>query len=277
MNVIERNNVHLQGRGDAPMVFAHGYGCDQMMWRLVEPVFRPRYQTLLFDHVGAGGSDISAYNRVKYATLHGYADDLLELCEELDLHDIIFVGHSVGATVGALAALEQPARFRHLVLVAPNPCFLREDGYNGGLEKGAIQDLLRSLESNFDAWARAMAPLIMGNPQRPELGQELAASFCRTKPDIAKHFAQVTFLADHRADFGALTLPTLILQSRNDLIAPPCVGQFLHENIKGSVLAELTAEGHCPHVSAASETIAAIETYLDRPQRRSLVSAPPAR
>lgn len=278
MNVIERNNVRLQGRGSTPMVFAHGYGCDQTMWRLVEPTFRPRYQTLLFDHVGAGGSDITAYKRAKYASLHGYADDLLEIFRELELENVVFVGHSVSATIGALAALKKPERFRHLVLVAPNPCFLRDGAYDGGLSREELDQILRSLESNFEAWARTMAPLIMGAPERPELGAELAASFCRTKPEIAKQFAHVTFLSDHRLDFARLKVPSLILQSAEDLIAPVSVGQFLRREIPGSELTVLRARGHCPHVSAAEVTAAAIEGYLERAQRKpALASAPPAR
>jgi sigma-B regulation protein RsbQ len=262
MNIITRNNVKLRGQGPTPMIFAHGYGCDQEMWRLVEPGFRESYQTLLFDHVGAGRSDLSYYQHQRYSTLQGYADDLIEICDELELVRSVFVGHSVGATIGALAAVKRPDLFRALVLVTPNPSFVNEDNYEGGFTRESLRSLLQQLEADYEAWSRVMAPLIMGTSERGELGHELAESFCRVRPEIARQFAAVTFLSDHRADFARLPADTLILQCQRDAIAPVGVGRYLQRTIPGSALVELIASGHCPHVSAPEETSAAIRAFL---------------
>jgi len=223
VSILQRNNVQISGHGAQTMLFAHGFGCDQNMWRYVAPAFAVDHRVVLFDHVGAGNSDIRAYDREKYGTLDGYASDVLEICEELALEDVIFVGHSVSAMIGVLAARKQPARFAALVLVGPSPRYLDDDGYRGGFSLGDIDELLASLESNYLGWSAAMAPAIMGNPERPELGGELANSFCRTDPEIAAHFARVTFLSDNRADLSQVPLPTLILQCSEDII-PRCGG-----------------------------------------------------
>ena len=262
MMVRQRNNVHVSGHGAPPMVFSHGFGCDQNMWRFVAPRFESTHQTVLFDHVGAGGSDSSAYDRQKYSTLDGYASDVLELLEELDLEDAIFVGHSVSAMIGVLAARRNPERFGALVLVGPSPRYLNDDGYEGGFSRQDIEELLESLESNYLGWSSAMAPAIMGNAERPELGAELANSFCRTDPKIAAQFARVTFLSDNRADLSDLRIPTLILQCSDDIIAPPAVGRFIHEHMPDSTLVQLMATGHCPNLSAPEETSEAIASFL---------------
>jgi sigma-B regulation protein RsbQ len=263
MDVIGRNNVTVSGRADGPpMLFAHGFGCDQNMWRHVAPAFADEYRIVLFDHVGAGGSDLSAYEPGRYASLDGYADDVLEICAELGLERVIFVGHSVSAMVGVLAAKREPERFAKLVLVGPSPRYVDEGDYVGGFSAEDIEGLLESLESNFLGWSGQMAPAIVGNPDRPELGEELTNSFCRTDPEIAKQFARVTFLSDNRADLPAVRTPALILQCADDVIAPRGVGEYVHARMPRSELVFLEATGHCPNLSAPAETIAAIRAFL---------------
>jgi sigma-B regulation protein RsbQ len=263
LSVLKRNNVTFLGAGTQPILFAHGYGCDQTMWRLITPAFTDDYRVVLFDHVGAGRSDLNAYSRTKYSSLQGYADDILEICAELDLTDVIFVGHSVSAMIGVLAAIKQPQFFDCLVLIGPSPSYINDDVYTGGFTRKDIDELLELQDSNFLGWSTTLAPTIMGNPERPELGQELVNSFCRTDPDIAKQFAAVTFLSDNRADLPKLRTPSLIIQCQDDVIAPMPVGQYVHQHLSNSELAILTATGHCPHLSAPEETIAVIKRFLD--------------
>jgi sigma-B regulation protein RsbQ len=244
------------------MLFVHGFGCDQNMWRLVAPAFEADHRVILFDHVGAGGSDLGAYNRTRYGSLRGYADDVLEICRALALDDVVFVGHSVSAIIGVLAAIEEPTRFASLVLIGPSPCYVNDGDYIGGFTRGDIDGLIESLEANYLGWSSAMAPAIMGNPDRPELGQELTNSFCRTAPDIAKQFARVTFLSDNRRDLERVATPSLILQCSEDIIAAEPVGRFVHERLRNSRLTQLKATGHCPQLSAPAETIAAIRAFL---------------
>lgn len=262
MSVISRNNITIAGTGDKTMIFAHGFGCDQNMWRFVAPAFQHEYRTVLFDHVGAGGSDLSAYRPEKYASLQGYADDVLEICHELALKDTVFVGHSVSATIGILAAIQRPELFDCLVLVGPSPCYLNDGSYFGGFKRSDIESLLDVLENNYLGWSRSMAPVIMANPDEPQLAAELTESFCRTDPGIAKQFARVTFLSDNREDLALLSKPALILQCAEDVIAPESVGEFIHRKLPGSRLHKLAATGHCPHLSAPDETIQAIKSYL---------------
>jgi sigma-B regulation protein RsbQ len=262
MSAVQRHNVNVSGSGPKTMLFAHGFGCDQNMWRFVAPAFAARYRTVLFDHVGAGGSDLAAYDPEKYASLDGYAADVIELCYELGIERGIFVGHSVSAMIGVLAANKAPNLFSKLVLVGPSPRYINDADYVGGFSEGQIHELLDFLDSNYLGWSQAMAPAIMGNPERPELGQELTNSFCRTDPEIAKRFARVTFLSDNRADLGQVRVPSLIIQCKEDVIAPECVGEYVRNNVPGSVLTLIDATGHCPNLSAPNETIAAIEAFL---------------
>jgi sigma-B regulation protein RsbQ len=257
-------NVNVSGRGKRPMMFAHGFGCDQSMWRHIAKSFEDDYKIVLFDLVGSGKSDLKAYDENKYGSLKGYADDVREICRELDLNDVVFVGHSVSAMIGVLAAIAEPARFGHLVLVGPSPCYIddADAGYKGGFSRADIDGLLASLDENYLGWSAQMAPVIMANGDRPELGKELENSFCRTDPRIAKHFARVTFLSDNRADLGKLETPSLILQCSNDAIAPTAVGEFCHRAIPQSRLVVLEATGHCPHLSAPKETTAAMKAFL---------------
>ena len=251
--------------GGWTLLFAHGFGCDQSMWRLVAPAFESDHRVVLFDHVGAGGSDLTAWSPERYASLEGYASDVLEICEELDLRDVVFVGHSVSAMIGVLAAARESERFARLVLVGPSPCYVDEPGYRGGFQPADIEELLESLDSNYLGWSAAMAPAIIGNPERPELGEELTNSFCRTDPSIARHFARVTFTSDNREDLGRVSVPCLILQSREDVIAPLEVGDFVHTRVPDSTLVVLDATGHCPNLSAPGQVVAAIQDWLPDP------------
>jgi sigma-B regulation protein RsbQ len=265
MDVLSRNNVTLAGpEGARPIVFAHGFGCDQNMWRHVAPAFADRYRTVLFDHVGAGGSDLAAYDFERYASLQAYADDLLKICHALDLEDVVFVGHSVSSMIGMLAANAEPELFGALVMVGPSPRYIdaEQDAYVGGFQQDDIDELLDSLASNYLGWSSAMAPVIMGNAERPQLGEELTNSFCRTDPEIARQFAEVTFRSDNRADLDRVRVPTLVLQCSQDAIAPREVGEFVHRAIPGSSFVLLDATGHCPNLSAPAATIEAIEAFL---------------
>jgi sigma-B regulation protein RsbQ len=266
MRAQRRNNVKISGRGEQPMLFAHGFGCDQNMWRFIAPAFEDQFKIVLFDHVGHGGSELSAFDRDKYATLGGYAQDVLEICAELDLSEVVFVGHSVSAMIGLLAAAREPQRFSKLVLIGPSPRYVNDDdaGYHGGFKREDIDGLLDFLDSNYLGWSSAMAPTIMGNPDRPELGAELTSSFCRTDPEIARHFARVTFLSDNRADLPRVRTPALVLQCSSDVIAPQCVGEYVHEKLPNSRFVLMNATGHCPNLSAPEETIAAMREFLDQ-------------
>ncbi|MCC4300061.1 alpha/beta hydrolase [Aurantimonas coralicida] len=244
------------------MVFAHGFGCDQNMWRFVAPAFEDQYRTVLFDHVGAGRSDLTAYDPERYASLDGYADDVVTLCREAGVEHGLFVGHSVSAMIGVLALNKAPDLFDRLILIGPSPRYINDGDYVGGFTEPQIAELLDFLDSNHLGWSRAMAPTIMGNPDRPELSEELTNSFCRTDPDIAKRFARVTFLSDNRADLAHIKVPVLILQCSDDVIAPTSVGEYVHSNIPESKLVTLDAVGHCPNLSAPNETIAAMRAFL---------------
>jgi sigma-B regulation protein RsbQ len=263
MKALQRNNVSVHGSpGARPMMFAHGFGCDQNMWRYVWPAFAEDHQIVLFDYVGAGGSDVTAFDPEHYRTLAGYAEDVLAICRELDLDDVIFVGHSVSAMIGLLAATAEPNRFGSLVLVGPSPRYIDDEGYIGGFSHEDVEGLLESLERNYLGWSATMAPVIMGNQDQPALGVELTNSFCRADPDIAAHFARVTFLSDNRADLARVRTPSLILQCSDDVIAPQPVGEYVHRHLVDSRLVLMQASGHCPNLSAPEETVAEIRSYL---------------
>jgi sigma-B regulation protein RsbQ len=244
------------------MVFAHGYGCDQTMWRAITPAFEEDYRIILFDHVGSGRSDLGAYDPQRYTTLQAYADDLLQICDELDVRHGVFVGHSVSAVIGVLAAIAQPDRFDRLVLVGPSPRYIDDGDYRGGFSASDIKELLEFQDANYLGWSRELAPAIMGNADRPELSDELTNSFCRTDPSIARQFAAVTFLSDNRADLPKVQARTLILQCREDIIASEAVGEYVHRAIPNSDLVHLNATGHCPHVSAPAQVVTAIRSFL---------------
>ncbi|MFJ9119465.1 alpha/beta fold hydrolase [Streptomyces sp. NPDC102394] len=263
MDIARRNNVTVTGNPHGrTVVLAHGFGCDQNMWRSTVPALAPEYRVVLFDYVGSGRSELSAFSPDRYASLQGYAQDVMEVCDALDLRDAVFVGHSVSAMIGVLAADMAPERIGALVMVAPSPRYIDDDGYRGGFSAQDIEELLGSLESNYLGWSAAMAPVIMGNPERPELGAELENSFCATDPDIARVFARTTFLSDSRDDLKTVRVPTLVLESAQDAIAPREVGGFVHAAIPGSTLVTLDAIGHCPHLSAPEATNQALLEFL---------------
>jgi sigma-B regulation protein RsbQ len=244
------------------MMFAHGFGCDQNMWRFIEPAFEDEFKTVLFDHVGAGGSDLRAYDKTKYSTLAGYASDVVEIGRELRLKGAVFVGHSVSCMIGALATQKAPGMFGRLVMIGPSARYVDDGDYLGGFSEKQIDELLQFLEANHMGWSAQMAPTIMGNPDRPELGEELTNSFCRTDPEIAKAFARVTFKSDNRSDLANINIPTLILQCSDDIIASKEVGEFVHHSIPNSEMVILEATGHCPNLSAPDEVIAAMRTFV---------------
>jgi sigma-B regulation protein RsbQ len=261
-DILSRNNVKVSGRGTQPMLFAHGFGCDQNMWRYVAPAFEDDYRVVLFDYVGAGKSDLGAWDAGRYSTLGGYAQDVLDVVHALDLRDVIVVGHSVSSMVAVLAANREPERFDRLVLVGPSPRYVNDPPYVGGFEPADIEGLLEMMDRNFIGWASFLAPAIMKNPDRPELGAELTESFCSTDPVMARRFAEATFLADNRADLAHVRVPSLILQCSDDMVAPLEVGEYLHRELPGSTLKVMSATGHCPHMSHPEETIRLMKEYL---------------
>ena len=261
-SVLVRNNVQVSGNGDRVMMFSHGFGCDQSMWHEVARQFESDFRVVLFDHVGAGRSDLTAYDRGKYSTLDGYAADIVEIGHALDLQNAIFVGHSVSAMIGALASIAAPGMFSDLVMVGPSPRYIDDEGYTGGFSRPQVEELLDFLAENHLGWSAAMAPAIMGNPDNPELGARLTNSFCATDPAIAREFARTTFLSDNRDDLSRIAARTLVLQCREDIIAPPTVGEYVHAHIPGSQFMLLDATGHCPNLSAPAEVTAAIRAFV---------------
>jgi len=262
-DVLTRNHVKVLGAGSQPMVFAHGFGCDQNMWRFVTPDFEDDYRLVLFDYVGSGKSDLRAYEPGRYSTLDGYARDVIEVCEALGLSDVIFVGHSVSGVIGMLASIQRPRLFSRLILVGPSPCYVNEPpDYRGGFERADIEGLLDLMEKNYIGWANFLAPVVLKNPERPELAAELEESFCSTDPRVARRFAEATFLADNRADLARVRVPSLIMQCSEDAIAPSEVGDYLKRHLPASTLRVLEATGHCPHMSHPEETVRVIKEYL---------------
>lgn len=261
-SVLRRNNVIITGSGQRTMMFAHGFGCDQTMWEAVARDFEKDFRVALFDYVGHGQSDLAAYSAERYSSLANYADDVVEIGQALDLHNAVFVGHSVSAMIGALATLKQPGMFSELVMVGPSPRYVDDEGYRGGFSREQIDELLEFLADNHLGWSAAMAPAIMGNADRPELGARLENSFCSTDPQIARDFARVTFLSDNREDLASVSVRTLVLQCSNDIIAPVEVGEYVKANIPNSEFRMLNATGHCPHLSAPDEVTAAIRSFV---------------
>lgn len=246
------------------MVFAHGFGCDQNMWRFVAPAFENHFKVVLFDYVGSGRSDLDSYDPQRYATLEGYARDVVEILDALQLTNVIFVGHSVSSMIGMLAAADRPELFSNLVLVGPSPCYINDDEYTGGFSREDIEGLLQMMEKNYIGWASFLAPAVMKNPEHPELSAELEESFCSTDPVIARRFAEATFLSDNRSDLERVKTPALIMQCSDDMIAPECVGEYVHQRLLNSTYSLLKATGHCPQMSHPEETIATIERYLSK-------------
>lgn len=264
-NILQRNNVQISGKGTKPMLFAPGFGCDQNMWRLVAPFFEEHFQVVLFDYVGTGKSDYSAYSAEKYRELNGYASDIIEICHALELKDAVFVGHSVGCTIGMLASLEDPHLFEQLIMIGPSPCYLNDlPEYSGGFEKEDLEGLINMMEMNFIGWANYLAQVVMKNPDRPELSAELEESFCTTDPAVARDFAVATFFSDNRKDVPKVSVPALILQCSDDSIAPAAVGEYMHKMMPASEYRLMNAAGHCPHMSHPEETIELMHSYLTK-------------
>ena len=262
-DVLTRNNVKVSGSGSQPMLFAHGFGCDQNMWRFITPTFEDDYKIVVFDYVGSGKSDLTAYDPKRYGRLEGYSEDILEICRALDLQNVILVAHSVSAMVAVLAANQEPDRFDRLILIGPSPRYINDPpSYTGGFERADIEGLLDMMDRNFIGWANVLAPAIMKNADRPELGEELTESFCSTDPEIARRFAEATFYADNREDLSQLRVPSLVLQCSDDMVAPTEVGEYVHRQLRDSTFRMMKATGHCPHMSHPEETIEAIQDYL---------------
>ena len=260
---LKRNNVKITGTGEQVLMMAHGFGCDQNMWRFVIPAFEKNYKIVLFDYVGCGKSDITAYNPERYSTLDGYAHDVLEICEALNLNNINFIGHSVSSMVGALAAIQKPDLFNSMIMIGPSPRYINElPDYKGGFERKDLEGLLDVMDNNYIGWASYLAPVVMQNPERPNLTKELEESFCSTDPVITRKFAEVTFFSDNRADLSKIRIPCLIMQCSDDAIAPDEVGEYTHKHIQDSEFVKMDASGHCPHMSHPEETIAIIQKFL---------------
>lgn len=257
-----RNNVTILGKGKQTIVFGHGLGCDQTIWKYITPPFEEKYQIVLFDYVGSGNSDLSAYESDRYKDLNGYAMDLLEIIEALALKDVIFIGHSVSSMIGTLASIQQPEVFKCLIMIAPSPRYINDINYIGGFNEEDVKELLTMMEMNFVGWASVTAPLAMNNPQNPKLGQDLQSRFCSGDPIITREFAQATFLSDHRNDLSQISVPTLIIQCSEDSMVPKEVGEYLHQHIQNSTLLLTEAKGHYPQLSDPTETVAIIQNYL---------------
>lgn len=261
-SAVERNNVIQFGNGIQPLLFAHGYGCDQNMWRFITPEFENEYRIVLFDHVGSGNSDESAYDFEKYNSLQGYARDLIEICDELKLSNVIFIGHSVSCMIGVLAAIQRPNLFEKLILIGPSPCYMNDEAYFGGFSKADIEEMIDTLESNYLGWSSHITPVIAGHPEKPEHSEELFNSFCRMNPEIAKHFAKVTFMGDNRKDLDKVTVPAQVIQSSPDAISQTEVGMFVHRNLQNSIFTMIEVPGHIPHITNPIATIEAIRLFL---------------
>jgi len=261
-SIVDRNNVNQFGKGNQPMMFAHGYGCDQKMWRFITPAFENAYRIVLFDHTGSGHSDASAYDFKKYDSLQGYAQDIIEICDELQLRNVIFVGHSVSCMMGVLASIQRPELFEKLILIGPSPCYINEASYFGGFSRQDIEEMVATLESNYLGWSSHITPIISGHPDKPDHSEELHNSFCRMNPEIAKHFARVTFMGDNREDLALVTVPVQIIQSHPDIISQNEVGMFVHEQLPNSLFTQIEVPGHIPHLTDPEATIAAMRMYL---------------
>jgi sigma-B regulation protein RsbQ len=262
MSVQSRNRVQISGNGAATMVFIHGFGCDQTMWRFLAPAYQDRFRTITYDLTGCGQSELAAYDTARHGSLHGHAADLLAILDAVAPAPVITVGHSVGAMIAMLAAIEAPRRFAAQVMVSPSPCYLNDGDYVGGFSRSDIDELLETMDANYLGWSRSVAPMIMGAPNQPRLRDELTDRFCRNDPAIARHFARTTFLSDHRADVPRSTVPALVLQCSDDLIAPRAVGEWLARHLPASTLRLVGNVGHCPHMSAPTESSRAIDAFL---------------
>ena len=262
---VERHAVRVMGApGGRTVVLGNGLGCDQRLWRDVAAALSGRFRVVTFDHVGHGMADASAFDPVRHGELDGYADDLLAVCDELGLDRILYVGHSVSAAVGALAAARCPGRFAALVLLAASPRYLDDDGYVGGFTREAVDGVLEAIDADWGDWVEATAPTIAGGEDRPEAAARVVRAFMGTRPQVARRFARATFLSDIRDALPAVDAPALVLQCAEDPMVPPEVGGYLRLALPESELVVLQASGHVPHVTVPGQTSASIEAYLGR-------------
>lgn len=261
--VLKRNNVKISGKGSKVIVFAHGFGCDQNAWKYISNSFIEDYKIVLFDFVGAGESDLSAYDPKKYASLQGYVNDLIEIGETLSINKATFIGHSVGCMIGSLAAIQKPDLFEQLIFIGPSPCYISNGDYKSGFDKETIDSLMEVMEEDYISWSKALAPEIMNKNNGEELSTELTETFCSIDPEIGKQFARVTFLSDNRKDLPLIPAKSLTIQCSDDIIAPLSVGQYIKEHTPGNTLKILEAQGHCPHMSHPEETVQLIKEFLN--------------
>lgn len=261
-DILKRNNVTVKGSGEKTIFFAHGFGCDQNSWKYIEANFAADHKIVLFDYVGAGRSDLKEYDAKKYDSLQGYSSDVIEICNELDLKKVIFIGHSVSCMIGLLAAIEKPALFEKLVFIGPSPCYINDREYIGGFDKETIDSLMEVMEEDYISWSKSLAPAIMNEGNGESLGKELTDSFCSIDPQIAKQFARVTFLGDNRKDLSRLNIPSLTIQCSGDTIAPPAVGKYMNKHTPKNTITVIDGAGHCLHMSQPEKTITAIRAFL---------------
>ena len=261
-DVLVRNNVRIIGTGTRTLLFAHGFGCDQNTWLAIIPAFQENYQIILFDYVGAGSSDLSAYDRNRYNSLEGYAQDIVDICGQLHLSEITFIGHSVSSMIGLLALKLQPSIFEKIVFIGPSPRYINEPGYHGGIDQADLEELLEVMDSNYLGWSQMVAPSIMGNADQPQLAEGLVKSFCSTDPAIAKEFARVTFLSDNREDLQHLRIPSLTIQCNDDFLTSYAVAEYINEHTVNNQIIMLESSGHCPHLSDPDGVIKAIKTFI---------------
>ena len=262
MNALKKNNVTITGLGTQPLIFAHGFGTDQSAWRFIQNDFEDRFKLILYDNVAAGKSDDTVFSPNKYNNLYTYANDLLDICREIDLSDAYFVGHSVSGMIGMLAAIEEPRYFSKIVMVGASPRYLNDDGYVGGFDQTGIDRLYAAMTANYYAWVNGFAGLAMGNPDRPELSQEFARTLSSIRPDIAISVAKTVFQSDYRSELPKFGIETLILQSTDDIAVPQEVGEYLHAHLKGSKLINVNSTGHLPHISAPREVSKAVSDFI---------------
>jgi sigma-B regulation protein RsbQ len=260
---MHNNAITLRGNGAKPMLFVHGFGTDQAMWRYIAPAFEDSHKVVLYDHIGSGRSDLRLYDKRKYAHYEGYADDLIEICDALDLRGIDLAAHSAGCMMAVLAARRCSELFDRLMLLGASPCYVNHEDYTGGFSREDINDLLAFLEINPAGWSANLTPMVMANAERPELAAELEAFFVRNDPKIMHHFACAVFLSDHRADLEGLKVPTLIMQCRDDIVAPLEVGDYMHAKLPNSTLKVLDTHGHYPQLSHPGPVTDAIRDYLN--------------
>lgn len=264
-DVITRNNVTVHGTSKNVLMLAHGFGCDQRMWRFVLPALAEHFTVVLFDYVGSGKSELSSFSVDKYSTLEGYATDVLEIISELDYEKVVFCGHSVSCMIGLIASLRSPEKFSELIMICPSPCFINDlPEYEGGFEKTDLQELMNLMDKNYIGWAEYLAPLVLGASSSKKLIGELSGSFCSTDPIVAKTFAQATFFSDHRQQLPQCVIKTLIIQSESDSLAPVSVGRYIHDRIEESELKIVEVEGHCVHMTEPSLTAGLITEFLAR-------------